>query len=61
MNRLFIVNSINQIEILKKNGINNFVYPLFSFCVGVEKEFKLNDKQESSDSEKIYEKVYPYN
>ena len=48
MNKLFIVSSINQIEILKKNGINNFVYPLFSFCVGVEKEFKLNEIKEDN-------------
>ena len=48
MNKLFIINSYNQIEILKKNGINNFVYPLFSFCVGVENEFKINEIKEDN-------------
>ena len=38
MNKLFIIKSEKEINLLKENGIDNFVYPLFSFCVGVEKD-----------------------
>ena len=49
MNKLFIIKSEKEINLLKENGIDNFVYPLFSFCVGVENEFSLSEiKEENS-------------
>ena len=48
MNKLFIVKDLNQISVLKKLGINNFVYPLFSYCVGTAGEFKLKDIKEDN-------------
>ena len=48
MNKLFIIKNQTQIDILKKRGFTGFVYPLFSFCVGVEKEFKLSEIAEDN-------------
>lgn len=48
MNKLFIVKNQNQIDILKKRGFTGFVYPLFSFCVGIENEFKLSEITEDN-------------
>lgn len=47
-NKLFLIKNEKEIEILKQNGIDKFIYPLFSFCVGVEKEFKLEDIKEEN-------------
>ena len=48
MNKLFIIKSEKEINLLKENGIDNFVYPLFSFCVGVENEFSLSEIKEKN-------------
>ena len=48
MNKLFIIKSEKEINLLKENGIDLFVYPLFSFCVGVEKEFSLSEIKEDN-------------
>ena len=48
MNKLFIIKNQTQIDILKKRGFTGFVYPLFSFCVGIEKEFKLSEIAEDN-------------
>ena len=48
-NVLFTVTNIGLIEKLKGLGINNFVYPLSFFCVGIPNTFAIEDiKEENS-------------
>ena len=48
-NVLFTVTNIGLIEKLKGLGINNFVYPLSFFCVGIPNTFTIEDiKEENS-------------
>lgn len=47
-NVLFTVTNLDLIEKLKGLGINNFVYPLTFFCVGMPNTFELKDIKENN-------------
>ena len=47
-NKLFLINDLSLIPKLKALNIQNFVYPLSSFCVGVPSTFLLKDIKEEN-------------